>query len=368
MLLSGEKFGYINFFDERLIGFDAMELDKVVQAFYELYGNTDYFIFDEIQKVIGWERFISRLRTANRIIITGSNSDLLRGNLATYITGRHLDIELLPFGFREYLRAAGIDLDKGWQYSTTKVASVKRALVEFVEKGGFPEVSKFGSIMLQAIFKDIIENDVIGQHKVRGSQSLRELAKYLMSNIGKEVTFNKLRNAVAIKNAHTIAKYAGYISDSYLVFLVERFSYKLKEQFKAPKKVYCVDTGLSNSVSFRISKDLGRLMENVVFVELLRRTLYSGSNEELYFWKDYTNHEVDFVRKEGSKVVQLVQVAYASKRLDMDEREIVSLINASKDLRCSDLSVITWDYRGTSSVRGKRISFVPLWSWLTGSA
>lgn len=187
LLLKGEKFGYINFFDERLIGLQAEELNKVVQAFYELYGSDiQYFVFDEIQKVPGWERFVSRLRTSKKIIITGSNSDLLRGDLATFLTGRHIDVELLPFSFNEYLRALGVALEMNWEYSTANVATVKRTLSEYLEKGGFPEVGKFGSAILSGIYRDIIENDIIGHHKIRNTQCLRELAKFLISNAEKK--------------------------------------------------------------------------------------------------------------------------------------------------------------------------------------
>jgi predicted AAA+ superfamily ATPase len=233
-------------------------------------------VFDEIQKVQGWERFVSRLRTSNKIIITGSNSDLLRGDLATYLTGRHIDIELLPFSFKEHLQATDTTLEENWEYSTTSIATIKRNLTEYLEKGGFPEVNKFGSAILNSIYRDIIENDIIGHHKIRNPQNLRELAKFLISSTGKEVTFNKLKST-GIKDAHTIAKYGTYISDSYLIYFLERFSYKLKEQFKAPKKVYCIDNGLAGNIAFKLSKDQGRLMENIVFIELLRRKLYNNA-------------------------------------------------------------------------------------------
>jgi len=365
LLLEGENFGYINFFDERLVGLKAEELNKVLQAFYELYSNdVEYFILDEIQKVNGWERFVSRLRTSNKIVITGSNSDLLRGDLATFLTGRHIDAELLPFSFREYLRATDITLDENWAYSTSSIATIKKALSEFMEKGGFPEVNKFGSIMLNGIYRDIIENDIIRHHKLRNPQSLRELAKYLISNTGKEITFNKLKASLEIKDSHTIAKYSSYISDSYLIFLLERFSYKLKERFKAPKKVYCIDSGLANNVAFKLSKDPGRLMENIVFIELLRRKLYSNPNWELYYWKDYRGREIDFVIKTAESVKQLIQVTYASGKSEIEEREIASLAIASAEMKCDNMLVITWDYEGTMSMGDKTVAFVPLWKWL----
>jgi predicted AAA+ superfamily ATPase len=365
LLLNGEKFGYINFFDERLIDLKAEELNQVIQAFYELYGNdVTYFVFDEIQKVPNWERFVSRLRTANKIVITGSNSDLLRGNLATFLTGRHIDVTLLPFSFTEYLRTKNIALTENWTYSTSSIAMVKKALSEFIEKGGFPEVGKFGSIMLNEIYRDIIENDIIGHHKIRKNQNLRELAKYLISNSAKEITFNKLRTALEIKDPHTIAKYTAYISDAYLIFLLERFSYKLKEQFKAPKKVYCIDTGLANYVAFKLSKDPGRLMENIVFIELLRRKLYFHPDCELYYWKDHTGKEIDFIVKTAESIQQLIQVTYASAKNEIDQRELKSFRDAAAELKCENMLVITWDYEATTLVNNKTVIFTPLWKWL----
>jgi len=365
LLLEEEKFGYINFFDERLVGLKAEELNKVLQAFYELYGNNlEYFVFDEVQKVPGWERFVSRLRTSNKIIITGSNSDLLRGDLATFLTGRHIDVELLPFSFKEYLRATGITLKENWAYSTTSIATIKKALSEFIEKGGFPEVGKFGTLMISGIYRDIIENDIIGHHRLRNPQNLRELAKYLISNTGREMTFSKLRATLGIKDSHTIARYSGYIADSYLIFLLERFSYKLKEQFIAPKKVYCIDVGLANNVAFKLSKDSGRLMENTVFIELLRRKLYFNPDWELYYWKDHMGREIDFVIKTAESVKQLIQVTYASGKNEIDQREIASFTIASAELKCSNILVITWDYEATMPLGDKTVTFIPLWKWL----
>lgn len=364
LLLRGEKFGYINFFDERLVGLKAEELNKVLQAFYELYSSEiEYFVFDEIQKVPGWERFISRLRTSHKIIITGSNSDLLHGDLATFLTGRHIDVELLPFSFKEHLRAKNVTLDENWEYSTSRVATVKRALTEYMERGGFPEVSKFGSAILSSIYKDIIENDILGHHKIRNPQNLRELAKFLISNTGKEITFNKLKS-LEIKDTHTTSKYSTYISDSYLIFLLERFSYKLKEQFKAPRKVYCVDSGLASNVAFKLGRDPGRLMENTVFIELLRRKLYHNPDWELYYWKDHRNREIDFVIKTAESVKQLMQVTYASEKNEIEERELASFATAASETRCINMLVITWDYEGATQIDGKTVTFIPLWKWL----
>src|SRR5208283_2479149 len=167
-----------------------------------------------------------------------------------------------------------------------------------------------------------------------------------------------------IKDSHTIARYSGYIADSYLIFLLERFSYKLKEQFKAPKKVYCVDVGLANNVAFKLSKDTGKLMENIVFIELLRRKLYCNSGDELYYWKDHRGREIDFVVKTAESVKQLIQVTYASGKNEIETREIAPFEAASSEMKCNNMLVITWDYEGTMPMGDKTIAFTPLWKWL----
>ncbi len=364
LLSRGKEFGYINFFDERLAYLRSDELSKIVQAFSELYSEVDYLIFDEIQIVPGWERFVSRLRTSKRIVITGSNSGLLRGDLSTFITGRHSDVVLFPFSFREILKTKGVELGVDWYQYGDKISTVKRLLEDFLIKGGFPEVQKFGSRILQDIYRDIVDNDVILQHKIRNKEAIRSLSLYLASNICREISFEKLTRYLSIKNGHTVAKYIRYLEQSYMFFILQRFSFKLKEQFVAPRKIYLIDTGIAESVAFRVSPDRGRQMENIVFIELMRRNQYLALNLELFYWKDHRGREVDFVLKKGSEIVQLIQVSWVSSKNEIDERETGSLILAAKDLRCNDLIVITWDYEDNDVKEEKKIKYVPLWKWL----
>lgn len=367
LMLRDEKFGYINFFDERLASLHSEELSKIIQAFSELYSEVDYFIFDEIQRVQGWERFVSRLRTSKRIVITGSNSGLLRGDLSSFITGRHSDVVLFPFSFREFLKANGISLDLDWYQSDDKKASVKRLFNDFLIKGGFPEVQKFGTRILQGIYRDIVENDIILQHKIRNKEAIRNLSQYLASNLCREISFEKLTRYLNIKNGHTVAKYIGYLEEAYMFFLLQRFSFKLKEQFVAPRKVYVIDTGIADSIAFRVSPDRSRQMENIVFVELMRRNLYFSLNQELFYWKDHRGREVDFILKKGNEIVELIQVSYIYSQTDINERESDSLILASEDLNCKALTVITWDYEDEEIREGKTIKYTPIWKWLLKS-
>lgn len=364
LLMKGEKFGYINFFDERLSTLQATELSLVIQAFLELYTDIDYFVFDEIQRIEGWERFVSRIRTSKRIIITGSNSDLLRGNLSSFITGRHIDLTIFPFSFREFLKINDVEIIGEWYLYDDKRAMVKQMFNNFLVKGGFPEVQNLGTRILQEIFRDIIENDIISQHHIRNKVGIRNLSQYLASNISKEISFERLKRYLDIKNSHTVAKYVGYLEESYMFFLLQRFSNKLREQFIAPRKIYAIDTALANSISFRITHDQGRQFENIVFLELMRRNLYLGLNEELFYWKDHRGREVDFVIKRENEIIELIQVSSIIDEDDLIQRETDNLILCSNELKCENLKVITLDYEAEDIIKGKKIGFIPIWKWL----
>lgn len=357
LLLRGRDYGYINFDDERISGIDAKDLNMILQAFYELHGNElEYFILDEIQNVQGWELFANRLRRTKRVIVTGSNAKLLSGELATHLTGRYVDFILYPFSFREFLILKNLEPDI---HSTKGIADLKVSLKEYIKIGGFPEAHIFGREIMSRIYSDIIYKDVIVRHRIRNHKTFSELAKYLISNFSREITYSKLKNITDIKNVHTIKNYTRFLESSYLLIFINKFSFKLKEQMLAPKKVYCIDTGMIYSIAFKFSEDTGRLMENLVAVELVRRKSQSGI-PEIFYWKDYQQREVDFVLKEGEKIIELIQVSYASDKNDIDEREIKSLQKASLELRCKKLTLITWDFEGEIG----DIKCVPLWKWL----
>ncbi len=357
LLLKGRDYGYINFDDERISSIDVKDLNVILQAFYELYGaELEYFILDEIQNVPGWELFANRLRRTKKVIVTGSNAKLLSGELATHLTGRYADVILYPFSFREFLNYKNLKNDI---YSTKGIAELKVALKEYIKIGGFPEAHLFGREMTSRIYSDIIYKDVIVRHGIRNQKTFSELSNYLVSNFSREITYSKLKNITDIKNIHTIKNYTGYLESSYLLIFIKKFSFKLKEQMMAPKKVYCIDTGMIFSIAFKFSEDTGRLMENLVAVELERRRSQSGI-PEIYYWKDYQQREVDFVLKEEKEIIELIQVSYASDKNDIEEREIKSLQKASLELRCKKLTLITWDFEGEI----RNIKCVPLWKWL----
>jgi len=365
LLVKNKKFGYVNFDDERFAGFEAKDLNLLLQAFYELYGtDQEYFILDEIQNIWGWELFANRLRRTKKVIITGSNAKLLSGELATHLTGRHVDFTLYPFSFREYLKTREFKLKKEDLYTTKKIAELKKEVENYISAGGFPEAYKFGRAILLNIYGDILHKDILLRYRIRNRKTFSEMANYLVSQFSNEITYSKLKNIMEIKNVHTVRNYVDYLSRSYLLFIIERYSPKLKKQMIAPKKVYCIDTGLINSIAFMTSENRGRLMENVVAVDLMRKKSYSHSNMEIYYWKDHRQREVDFVLKSGRKIGQLIQVTDASGEEEIKKREINSLMTASYELRCKNLLIITWDYEDEIKKDNRIIKYIPLWKWL----
>jgi len=358
MLGTSKKFGYVNFDDERMT-MEASELNKVLEAIYSLKGDVDLLIFDEIQNIHGWEKFISRLIGTKEVVLTGSNARLLSRELATYLTGRHVDVVLLPFSFQEFLTFKDFEYNI---YKTSDRAKIKNYLNEYLEIGGFPTAQKLGRVFLAENYKDIIERDVIQRYKIKNSAVFKELARYLISNASSEISFNRIKNIFGIKSPHTVKQYITYLSSAYLVFLVERFSFKLKQQSFAPKKIYCIDNGIISAVGFKTSSDRGKMMENLVAIELFRRASEAGW--EIYYWKDYQQKEVDFVIKDGKSIALLIQVTNISSKREIGERELDSLLRASEELRCNNLLVITYDYEDEEKISGKTIRFVPLWKWL----
>ncbi len=363
--MKNKKFGFLNFDDNALAGFTVDDFDKLLQAFYELFGNDlEYFIFDEIQNIQGWELFVAKLRRTKKIIITGSNAHLLSGELATHLTGRHISLTLFPFSFKEYLRFHKIKIKKNDLFSTAKIANINKHLDDYIRKGGFPEVYKFGTEMAMNIYDDILTKDILLRHNVKHKKALKELSNYLISLFGNEFTYSKLTKIFEIKNVHTVKNYVDYITDSFLLSSLNRFSYKLKQQHIAPKKAYSVDTGIITELAFQFSPNMGSVIENVVFLELMRQKYYKQEKKEIFYWQDAYHREVDFILKKGTKIIELIQVSYGLENYDTKIREIRSLLKGSEGLKCNNLTIITRNDEGEKKVNGKTIKIIPLYKFL----
>lgn len=343
---------------------------ELLNEIYEVYvqelipAKKHYVILDEVQSVKGWEKFVRFLHENKKaaVFVTGSNSKLLSSDYSSIITGRHVDILAYPLSFKEYLTFKNVNVNVNDKLEIISDRhEINRLYKEYLKFGGFPKVSFLSedekSKLLKTYFSDIIIKDIIMKHKLSEREVLEELAKYYISNTSSMHSFNKLKNVFGV-SLDTIQRFSGYLASTYLLFFVKKFSHKVKEQVLNPRKVYCIDTGLINAVSFKFSENIGKVMENLVAVELLRRS------KEIYYWRDYSGKEVDFVIKEGLEVKQLIQVCYGVEEYNTKERELRSLIKASGELKCKNLLVITEDYEGEEEFKGIEIKFLPIWKWL----
>jgi len=356
-LLKDKVFGYVNFDEDILL---KVKSNQIISALHEIYGgNMNVIFLDEVQNYDGWELFINKLnRSGYDVFVTGSNAKLLSKELATHLTGRHISLELFPFSFREYL--IGNKIKTNPETSKGK-GIIKNELKNYIVGSGFPEViveNENPRIYLRELYRHIVEKDIILRYNIRYKETFKEIALTVMSNFSNLISFNKLKKQFSLGSEHTVKNYISYLEEAYLVFTLKKFSYKPREIEQAPKKIYSIDTGFIVNVAHISMENLGRLMENLVAIELKRR------GKEIYYWKDYQQREVDFVIKDGLKVKELIQVCYDIEDVSTKNRELKALIKAGKELKCKNLKVITWDYEGREEFKNKRIEFIPLWRWL----
>lgn len=360
-ILDGMDFAYVNFDDERILSVE--NYDEILKGLREVYGETTHILFDEIQNLARWELFVNRLQRAGyNLVLTGSNSRLLSRELATHLTGRHIPFQIFPFSFKEVLRARGVELDESYA-TKEKQGLVLHYLNDYLKTGGYPEVvlKKVESPdYLRLLVESVLFKDVAKRYNIRFSKKMYDLALYLISNHSTEISSSRLKNILDFKSVHTVENYLSYLEEAFLVFTVRRFSFKLKEQLRTRRKVYVYDNGVINVYKFKISPDTGRLMENLVAVELLRR------GTDFYYFKNSRVAEVDFILKEAGKIAALIQVCYDLKSPEVKERECRSLLRGSKELNCRSLFVITWDDEREEKHKDLVIHFIPLWKWLVG--
>ena len=355
-----DNYYYVNFEDERLADFDLKDFNKLYEVCIELFGKAKVFFLDEVQNVIGWERWVRRMYENNfKFFITGSNARLLSKELASLLTGRHLQLSLFPFNFKEFLDFYKFDLKKEDIYFTERKALIIKHFSKYIKCGGFPDYLKYNKIeILQEYFNDIIQRDIVERYKIKNIKQLKELARYIITNTGNLVTYNQLRKLSEVKSVSTVINYLSYLENAYIFIKVPYFSYSLKKQVANPFKVFAIDTGFGDAISFKFSKDIGRTYETIVAIELKRR------NKDIYYWKNPQHEEVDFLIKTGNRIGVIIQVCYDIYDFNVKKRELRPLLKASKELKCNNLLVITEDYEAEEKYNGKRIKYQPLWKWL----
>lgn len=357
----------INLEDPRFETPDTGLLQNIYETYLQVHNPSEkpYILLDEVHEVPNWEKWVAMMGELSKanIILTGSNAKLLSRELSTLLTGRHVTMNVWPLSFAEVLQFNNIKANSEIELNNNKI-EIKRCLDAYFEYGAFPKVVLAGEKrdILLNYYDDIIGKDLIGRFEIRKTSDLKSLARFYISNTASPITYNSAEKFLKLSVA-TIEKFSSYLEEVYLFHFVKRFSPKVKEQEKSPRKVYPVDSGLANIVGFSLSQNIGRIAEQIVFLELeRRRSFYRDS--EIFYWKDIQHKEVDFVIKEGDSVNSLIQVCWDPSMPETKKREMSALVKAMAEFKLNEGIVITGEYEGSEKIDGNVIKFIPLWRWL----
>ncbi len=358
LLLQGRNFAYLNFDDNQLL--EKWDEELVLSLLNDVYPDYDFLLLDEIQNLPDWDLWVSKLyRRGKNLIITGSNAKMLSGEMATVLTGRYLQIEMLPFSLKETMSWRNINPQQEEQ-----TAQARALTDDYMRNGGYPETISTRNITksyLSTLFDSILLKDVAKRHNIRNTTDLYNLATYLLSNFCNPISANELAEALGMSSVTTTQKFCNYLNEPYLFFYLPRFNNKLKLMKKAPSKVYVIDNGFVQSTAFNLSDNLGRLLENQIFIELLRRGYIPGNT--LFYYRSRNDKEIDFVTRQGTKVEQLIQVCYDMTSEKTRNRELNALVECAEELHCNHLIVITDNEQEEIEWKNKRISIIPVFEY-----
>lgn len=361
-------YAYVNFDDDRFATLKIEDLNDVLTVIYRIYGtNIKYMFFDEIQNVEGWHLFVNRLlRQGHRIVLTGSNAKLLSGELVTHLTGRYNKIELYPFSYSDICRQANVD---SMPMSTKGIAERQRMLDKYLKEGGFPELEgvKHRHNYISGLVETIITKDIKTRYHIRNVAGLKALAIHLIANSGQLINLEEIGAALNIGTDKTIRNYIDHLAQSFLIVPLRKFSYKSRERLRHDKS-YIVDTGMMtyNSGSALAPENLGWRLENVVYIELLRR--HSPLFHEIYYYRPTArSREVDFVVTDGNKPIELIQVSYDISNNKTLRREVGALIEAAEKLCCDNLTLIANSDSRVITIDAHTIRIVSSYEWLSDS-
>lgn len=328
---------YLNFDDIRLSGFETADFTRLHKEIER--REIRVLFFDEVQVIENWEKFINQLlREGYKVFITGSNASMLSVELGTHLTSRHLSMELFPFSYSEFIRFKKLNNDEN-------------AVIDYLKTGGIPEYVKSDvSYVLNALVDDILMRDIAIRHSVRDVNSLRQLTAYLITNIGNLVSANKLSGMFDIKSPATFLEYFSFLKDAYLLDFIPMFSHSLKIQARNPKKVYVTDMGLYTENTLSTSDNMGRRLENLVFLHLRRRY------KHIFYYKD--RGECDFIAIEKNTVKEAIQVCLTITNENFD-REYNGLLEAIQNLGLKQGTIVTLNQSDTFEKDGIIIRMIP---------
>jgi uncharacterized protein len=350
-------FCYVNFEDERLLTFPAEEFNTLDEVLIEVYGPPDIYFFDEIQNIDRFETFVRRLQDeGKKIVITGSNASLLSREFGTRLTGRYKLFEIFPFSFAEFLCFKKISVRTDSLYIPKERVTLITSFATYIEQGGMPEyLIHHDPEYIKTLYDNILYRDIIARYSIRRQRLIRELVGILISNVSLPFTYNSLKKTLGLTNAITVKEYITYLHSTYLFFELLRFDYSVKKQLNSPRKCYSIDTAFGILGGFSLSPNKGRLLENIVFVELLRR------GKEVYYFLD--KRECDFIVKEGPSINEAFQVCFELTN-ENREREIGGIMEATEYFGLKKGYILTNDQEENLIMGEVRIIITPVWRWL----
>lgn len=357
LMLRDKNFAYLNFDNCSLL--DAWDADLVMRMLDDVYPGYEYILLDEVQNLDSWDLWISELyRKGKNLVITGSNARMLSSEMATVLTGKYLQVEMLPFSLEEFFDWNKFDLHSIAPEQQTDAFAL---MDDYLRNGGYPEAvasRQLARSYLDTLFDSIIWKDVAKRHNVRNVTDLNNLAMYLVSNFCNPVSANELASELGFSSVNTVKKYMDYLHEPYVFYYLSRYNNKLKLMKKAPRKVYVVDNGFVASKAFSLSDNLGRLLENQVFIELVRRGY--DVEKTMFYYRSRNDKEVDFVLRKGTGIERLVQVCYDMGSPKTEKREVDSILECAEELKCSNLIIVTASDKRTIEKDGYKIEVVPV--------
>lgn len=365
ILKSGRPFGYVNFDDERFGELTAKDFDLILKTLYRINGEFNILFFDEAQDIKGWHLFVNRmLRSGMKVVLTGSNANLLSSELTTYLTGRYNELTLYPFSFLEYCYAKNVNVTS---QSTKNQALRQKALDEYMSTGGLPEVvvNGEGKGYVMSLFNAIITKDIKKRHRIRYIETLLEIANNLLDKYCQEISFNDIAKEFSLSSVHTAKKYVSYLEDAFLLRVIHKYSFKSGERTKS-RKIYAVDLAFAtNRKDLLATENIGWRLENIVLIELLRRI--DKNYQEIFYIKKDNQFEVDFAVCEKNKAIELIQVSHHIDEPEskLYKREVGGLVKGAEYAKCTRLTLIVMEgERGTIWKDGKTIEVIPAAEWL----
>lgn len=365
LLQSNVHFAYVNFDDETLASLQASQLNEVLEMLYRIYGSFTHLFMDEIQNVPSWHLFVNRLlRQGLHLVLTGSDANLLSGELSTHLTGRYNEIRLFPFSFAEYCQAKGVDT----KALTTKASGLLlHALDTYLMQGGFPETLTMlrQDKYISSLYTAVISKDICQRYKVRYKKTLQQMANTLLDHFCQEVSFKRLQTDYQLSSVHTVMNYVSYLESACLLRLVPKYSFKSIER-QTQRKSYAIDNAFVNDHDDALQTDsLGWRLENVIAIELLRRMKYE--TQQLFYLRQNKSYEVDFCVVDRNHVTSLIQVTYdfSNPKTKLYNREIGGLLKGAVATGCSNLTLIMMSGEtGDLAIEGKTIHRVLASDWL----